>query len=267
MTTIAASLVKELRDQTGAGMMDCKRALEETSGDVEAARTLLREKGMAQAAKRAGRETTEGVVLARIDGARGTIVAVGCETEPVSKNDEFQAFAARVLDSVEGDGPDAAAALEEQRAGLAGRLGENIVVVGAARFEAADGEVLAAYVHTPANKKGVLVRGRGSHEAARELAMHISFAAPRFLAREEVPAEEIAAERAIYEKLPDVEGKPEQVREKIVEGMLAKRFFGQTPGGVLVDQPWMRDQGKTVAKVLAEEGFDVIEFAYYSVSG
>src|SRR5438270_8697031 len=106
MTTISANLVKELREQTGAGMMDCKRALQETDGDVEAAKRLLREQGLAQAGKRAGRETTEGIVLARVDEAHGTMVAVGCETEPVAKNDEFRECAERVLDTVDADGPD-----------------------------------------------------------------------------------------------------------------------------------------------------------------
>jgi elongation factor Ts len=265
-TTIPASLVKELREQTGAGMMDCKRALEETGGDVDAARQLLREKGMASAAKRAGRETTEGKVLVRVDGAVGAIVAVGCETEPVSNNEEFQAFAERVLAVVHEGGPEAASELEDERVELAAKLGENIVVRGASRFTAGDGEVLAAYVHPPANKIGVLVHARGSEDAARQAAMHISFAAPRFLTREEWPAEEVEAERAIYEKLPEVEGKPEQVRPKIVEGMLSKRFFAATPGGVLSEQAWIHDPAKTTGKALSEQGAEVIEFARYSVA-
>jgi elongation factor Ts len=265
MAEISAGQVKELRDQTGAGMMDCKRALVETDGDIEAARKLLREKGMAQAAKRAGRETNEGVVLARVDGNRGAIVAVGCETEPVSKNDEFRAFAEKVLDTVEQQGPDAVSSLDEERTGLAAKLGENIVVVGATRLEASDGEVLGSYVHTPANKVGVLVRGRGKQDAMRELTMHLSFAAPRFLSREEFPEEEVAAERAIYEKLPEVEGKPENVKPKIVEGMLSKRLFAQTPGGVLVDQPWSREASKSTGNVLKESGLEVLEFVRYSL--
>ena len=122
MAEISAALVKELRDRTGAGMMDCKRALQETNGDMEAAIVLLREKGMAGAAKRAGRETTEGLVGYRLadDGSKGTMVAVGCETEPVSKNDEFQAFAKKVLDTVDADGVDAAAELEARAHGARG---------------------------------------------------------------------------------------------------------------------------------------------------
>jgi elongation factor Ts len=131
---ISASLVKELRDHTGAGMMAAKRALEETGGDVEAAQRLLREQGMAAAGKRAGRATTEGEVLATISGTVGALVAVGCETEPVSKNEKFLAFAEAVLEAVEADGREAVAGLEEQRLELIGQLGENIEVAGATRM-------------------------------------------------------------------------------------------------------------------------------------
>src|SRR5215210_4729731 len=135
MSEIPAALVKELRDQTGAGMMDSKRALQETQGDLDAAKKLLRERGMAEAGKRAGRQTTEGIVLARIDGRHGTLVAVGCETEPVAKNEEFLAFAQEVLETVERDGKEALEQLEEERLSLVGKIGENVVVHGATRFE------------------------------------------------------------------------------------------------------------------------------------
>ena len=261
--SIPAALVKELRDLTGAGMMDCKRALEEAGGDVERAVQILRERGVASAGKRAGRETTEGKVLARTANGRGTIVAVGCETEPVSKNDEFLDFAERLLDAVDADGPGAAARFEQERLELIGRIGENVVVRGAERFQAHDGEVVSAYVHRPAEKIGVLVRAVGTPELARLLAMHISFANPRFGSREEVPEEEVAAERAIYEKLPDVASKPEHVRPRIVDGMLAKRFFAEN---VLVDQPWIHDTSLTVGKALAEHGAEVCEFVRYSLA-
>src|SRR3954453_15479112 len=120
---ISASLVKELRDRTGAGMMAAKRALEETSGDVEAAQRLLREQGMAAAGKKAGRQTTEGEVLATVSGNVGALVAIGCETEPVSKNEEFLGFAEAVLEAVEAEGPDAVARVEEKRLGAVGRVG------------------------------------------------------------------------------------------------------------------------------------------------
>src|SRR5207244_8030019 len=145
VTEISASLVKELRDRTGAGMMDCKRALQETGGDVEAAQRLLREKGLAAAAKRAGRETTEGKVSYRVQDGLGVIVGVGCETEPVSNNDEFLAFAKKVLEAVWTDGVSATEELDEERQQLAAKLGENIVILDPARFEAVESGVIEAY--------------------------------------------------------------------------------------------------------------------------
>jgi len=267
-TTISASLVKELRDQTGAGMMDCKRALEETGGDLESARTLLRERGMASAGKRAGRTTTEGLVGFIVEGNTGSIVGVGCETEPVSKNEEFQSFAQDVLRSVHADGAAPVESFEQERVELIGKLGENIVVVGAERFEAPDGNVVAGYAHPPANKIGVLVELEGgSPELARQLAMHISFAAPEWTTRDDVPEETVAAERGIFLNSDEVQSKPEAAREKIVDGMLAKRFFAATPGGVLADQPWIHDPSKTVGQALAEAGASVAGFARISVAG
>ena len=263
MSEISADLVKKLRQMTGAPMMDTKRALQDANGDLDAAKQLLRERGMAQANKRAGQETTEGVVLARIDDSKGTIVAVGSETEPVSKNEEFRAFAKHVLDAVEKGGPEAVSSLEEERTELVGKIGENIAVRGAARFETDNGQSLAAYVHPPANKIGVLVKAEGAPEAARRLAMHIAFAAPRYATREDVPAEEIENERSVYEKLPEVESKPMEARPKIVEGMLGKRFFAEA---VLAEQPWIHEPKKTVAQALEEEGLKVLEFERYALA-
>jgi len=258
---ISAALVKELRHQTGAGMMDCKRALQDTNGDLEAAKTLLRERGLASAAKRAGRETTEGKVGYRVadDAKLGAIVAVGCETEPVSNNEEFLAFAVKVLEAVQREGPDAAQQLDEERRELAAKLGENVVVAGAARFEAVDGAMIDGYVHPPANKLGVLVQVRGgSNVIARKLAMHIAASpATRWIGREDVPEDVVTAEREIYANSDEVQSKPEQAREKIVEGMLNKRFFAEQ---VLVDQPWIHEASKSVGDVLADEGAEVLEF-------
>jgi elongation factor Ts len=266
-TTITAALVKELRDLTGAPMMDCKRALEETGGDLDAARTLLRERGMAQVAKRAGRATTEGMVGYRIADGYGTIVALGCETEPVSKNEEFQAFAKRLFEAVHAGGPEAVESLEQDRIDVAAKLGENIVVVGAERYEQGEGEVLNAYTHPPANKIGVLVKLEGGDaELARQLAMHISFAAPEWTTREDVPAEVVEAERQVYLNSDELEGKPEQAKEKIVEGMLAKRFFAAQPGGALTEQPWIHDSAKTVGQALADAGARVVAFKRLSVA-
>ena len=267
MTGISASLVKELRDQTGAPMMDCKRALVDTNGDLEAAKRLLRERGMASADKRAGRATTEGKVGYRVaeDRRRGTIVAVGCETEPVSNNDEFLAYAKKVLEAVEAEGPDGVESLDEERKQLSGKLGENIVVAGAARFEAVDGALIEGYAHPPANKLGVLVQLRGgSTEVARKVAMHIAASAPQWVGREDVPEEVVTSEREIFANSDEVQSKPEQAREKIVEGMLNKRFFAER---VLTDQPWIHDTGKTVGQALSEEGAEVLEFERLALAG
>jgi elongation factor Ts len=261
---ISASLVKELRDRTGAGMMAAKRALEETGGDVEAAQRLLREQGMAAAGKRAGRATTEGEVLATVSGNVGAIVAVGSETEPVSKNAEFLAFAESALEAVEADGPDALTGLDERRLELIAKIGENIELVGGTRLEAGEGELLAEYVHPPANKIGVLVRVKGSDAAAaRRLAMHISFAAPRYRSVDEVPEDELANERSIYENQADVQSKPEEVRAKIVEGRLRKEFLS---GVALSEQSWIHDPSQTAGKALEEAGLKVVEFVRYALA-
>ena len=248
--------------------MDCKRALEETEGDLDAARTLLRERGMASAGKRAGRETTEGLVGFIVDGSVGSIVGIGCETEPVSKNDEFQEFAIRVLHGIHADGPEVTTSLDEERIELIAKLGENIVVVNPTRYEAPEGNVLAAYAHPPANKIGVLVELQGgSEELARQLAMHISFAAPEWTTRDDVPTEVLAAERSIFENSDEVQSKPEAAREKIVDGMLNKRFFGATPGGALVEQAWIHEPSKTVGQAVSEAGASVARFVRISVAG
>jgi elongation factor Ts len=261
---ISAGLVKELRDRTGAGMMDAKRALVETEGDVEAAQRLLREQGMAAAGKKAGRATTEGEVLATVSGNVGALAAVGCETEPVSKNERFLGFAEAVLEAVEADGRDAVSGLEEQRLELIAQLGENVEIAGAERMKAGDGELLAEYVHPPANKIGVLVRVKGNDPAsARRLAMHISFASPRYRSVDEVPEEELANERSIYENQPDVQSKPEEVRAKIVEGRLRKEFLS---GVALSEQSWIHDPSQTVAKALEEAGLEVVEFVRFALA-
>jgi elongation factor Ts len=263
MTEISAAMVKQLRDATSAGMMDCKRALQETNGDFDAAVKLLREKGMASAAKRADRGTPEGIVLTQSDDGHGTIVAVGCETEPVSKNEDFLAFAHDVLREVHERGEDSVAMLEERRTELAAKLGENIQIVGARRIAAGPGEKLVSYVHPPAKKVGVLVDTKGgSPELPRELAMHIAFSRPTYRTRDQVPGDLVETERAILEKLPEVESKPADVREKIVEGMLNKRFYSES---VLEEQSWIHDTGLTVEKALKQGGLELLEYAWFSV--
>jgi elongation factor Ts len=258
-------MVKELRDATSAGMMDCKRALQETAGDFDAAVKLLREKGMAQAAKRAGRETSEGKVDVKIDGTVGAIVAVGCETEPVSKNDDFQSFVAKALDTVYTGGADPVESLESERVDVAAKLGENIQIIGSKRMEATGDELLSSYIHPP-GKVGALVRTKGGDpQAARSLALHLTFARPTYGSRDQVPQELVDAERAILSNAEDVLSKPENVREKIIEGQLNKRFYGES---VLTEQTWYRadEATGTVAQVLKERGIELLDYAWYSVS-
>jgi elongation factor Ts len=267
VTAISAALVKELREQTGAGMMDCKRALVETGGDLEAAKTLLREQGLAGAQKRAGRETTEGKVgyIVATDGKKGSIVGVGCETEPVSNNEEFLTFAEKALKLVDAEGRDALEQLEQERVHLVAKLGENIKIVDAARFEAVEGGLVNGYAHPPANKLGTLVQVRGGDaDLARFVAMHIAAAAPQWVTRDDVPADLAAAEREIYANSDEVKSKPEQAREKIVEGMLNKRFFATQ---VLTEQPWIHDTGKTVGQALSDAGAEVLEFERIALAG
>jgi elongation factor Ts len=217
---------------------------------------------MASAAKRADRETSEGRVSVRIDAGTGAIAAVGCETEPVSNNDDFKAFVEKVLDTVF-DGGDPSS-LEPERVELAAKLGENIQVVGTKRMQPSAGEVLSSYIHPP-GKVGALVQTKGGDpEAARSLALHLAFARPTYTSRDEVPQTLVDAEREILSNSEDVLSKPENVREKIVEGQLNKKFYGEA---VLHDQTWYRADESTssVAKYLEERGIELVDYAWYAV--
>jgi elongation factor Ts len=208
--------------------------------------------------------TSEGKVGVMVRENVGAIVAIGCETEPVSNNDDFLGYAEKVLRTVfEGGEADS---LEAERVELAGRLGENIQVVGAKRLEAGEGESLSYYVHSPANKVGALVRTKGGNaDAARSLALHLTFARPTYATRDEVPRELVDAEREVLSRSEEVLSKPENVREKIVEGQLNKRFFGES---VLTEQTWYRGDESTgsVAQYLMEQGVELLDFAWYSVT-
>ena len=262
---ISASLVKELRDQTGAGMMECKRALEETGGDIEAARILLRERGMASAAKRAGRATTEGVVLLKTGEDKGSLVAIGCETEPVSKNKEFLAYAEHVLEAAFSTymAPKMDE-LEQERTDLIAKIGENIVPIGTVTFKAVDGSVIDGYVHYN-GKVGALVQLRGGDaDLARRVAMHIAWFDPRWVSRDDAPSDLVETEREIYLNSDEVQSKPEQAREKIVDGMMNKRFFAER-GGALLEQPWLHESSQTVAQALGNA--EVLEFERFALAG
>ena len=228
--------------------MDCKRALVETDGDVEAAQRCCARRAWRRPRKRAGRETTEGEVLATVAGDRGTIVAVGCETEPVSKNDEFLAFAEDVLEAVERGGPDAVAALEEERLELVGearrehRRRRRRALRGGRRRA-------ARRVRPPAGEQDRRARpreGRRPRGCARELAMHLSFAAPALPHARRGSGGGGRRRARDLRELAEVQRKPEQVREKIVEGRCSQAI--PLPAALLGDQPWIRDPSKTVGQ-------------------
>jgi elongation factor Ts len=169
-----------------------------------------------------------------------------------------------VLEVVETSGPGAETELEEERAQLVAKLGENIAVAGAARFEAVNGARIAAYAHPPRNKIGVLLQMRGgSEDLARKVAMHIAAMKPAWIGRDDVPEETVTQEREIYASSDEVQSKPEQARDKIVEGMLNKRFFGAS---VLVDQEWIHDSSKKVGQALKDESAEVLEFERFELS-
>jgi elongation factor Ts len=194
----------------------------------------------------------------------GAIAAIGCETEPVSNNDDFLAYAEKVLRAVF-DGGDPSS-LEDERVEIAAKLGENVQVVGTKRIEGSDGDVLSYYVHAPANKVGAIVLTKGGEpDAARSLALHLTFARPTYSSRDEVPQELVEAEREILSHSDEVLSKPENVREKIVEGQLNKRFFGEA---VLSEQTWYRadEATGTVAQYLKERGIELLDHAWYAVA-
>jgi len=266
--SITAAQVNELRKSTGAGMLDCKKALEETGGDIEKAVDALRKKGLAAAAKKAGRAATEGIVAALIaaDGKSGALVEVNSETDFVAKTEKFQAFVADVANQVlvaapaDNDALFAQAAVKEPGKTVQATLNEAIAVIGEnlqirrfARF-AADGYI-GSYIHA-GGKIGVLVELSGNGDLAsiaRDVAMHIAAAAPQFTRREEVSADVLEREKDIYRDKARQTGKPDNIIEKIIEGQIGK-FYGEV---CLLEQSFVKDPDKTIQQVLKTAGPDV----------
>jgi elongation factor Ts len=271
---ISAADVKELRERTGAGMMDCKRALEETDGNMEAAIDLLRSRGAAKAAKRAGREASEGTVAVHVEGGVGALVELNCETDFVARNDTFQSLARELAEHVARHAPDGTgegeAVADQPFLGgdtsvadvvtrASATTGEHVVLRRFARFETSGG-VLGSYVHMT-GKIGVLVEvdGAADEDAARDVAMHIAAARPLAVTAADIPADVVARERAVYLEQVRQEGKPENIQEKIVEGKLRKFYQEQT----LMDQAFVKDPDRTVAQVLG--GAAVRRFARFEL--
>jgi elongation factor Ts len=275
---ITAQAVKELRDRTGAGMMDCKKALTETDGDIEEAIKFLRTKGLAAAAKKAGRAANDGMVAITGDDAKMAILELNCETEPVSKLDDFREFGNALVQQVLESGAQSAAELKaqpftgdpehtvEQTVSLkVAVIGENIVLNRCALVEAADGNTLASYVHM-GGKIGVVVEGAGgaTPEALHDVALHIAATEPRFVNRDEVTEDLLETEREIALKQAMEAGKPEEIAKKIVEGKMEK-FFVQE---VLLEQAFAKEPEKSVKQYLEEsagEGATVVRFVRYKL--
>lgn len=241
--------VKALRDSSGAGMMDCKKALQENDGDMEASKKWLREKGLAASAKREDRDATQGVVSMVVDGNVGSIVELKCETDFSAGSDSFKAEADALAAIVAANGVDAVAERNEQLEELKVTLKENISIGRVERVEAGDGATLGHYQHMQGGRgvNGVLVAvAGGSDELAHDVAVHVAFARPKYLSRDDVPADVVAAERDTLETITRNEGKPEQAIEKIVEGRI-QGFFKDV---ALLDQPYAKDDKQSVSQIL-----------------
>jgi elongation factor Ts len=261
MADFTAQDVKRLRDMTGAGMMDAKRALQENDGEFEAAKQWLREKGLAKSAERSDRESTQGAVaLVRVDNV-AALVQLKCETDFVAKNADFVNTANDIAELVAKQGEGAVEQKAEAIDDLKITLKENIGLGRVARIEAKEGQVLDTYLHVQegrgVNGVVVLLEG-GDQDLAHEVAVNVAFAKPAYLRREDVPAEEVEAERATLEAQTRNEGKPEAALEKIVTGKL-DGWFKRMPGGVLLEQPYAKDEKKSIKQLLGDA--QVVEFA------
>jgi len=246
---INAKDVQALRQATGAGMMDCKKALEEAGGDVEAAKKWLREKGLAASAKRSDRENNQGVVALSIDKSLAAVVKLKCETDFVASSEQFVAEAQTLADLVRAKGEAAVGERAKQLDDLKILLKEKIELGEVVRFEAAAGNIMDSYVHVQGGRgvNVVLVEMKGAtEELAHDIAVHIAFARPKYLTREEVPADAVAAERATRETATRNEGKPEAAIGKIVEGKL-NGFYKDL---CLLEQPYAKDDKKSVKQVI-----------------
>jgi elongation factor Ts len=272
---ITAQMVSQLREQTGAGMMECKKALTEAEGDIERARDILRAKGQAGAEKRAGRAAAEGVVAAASTASGSALVELNCETDFVARNDEFKALAGELArlaadsdaastdDILSRDGGAAKTKVDD----ALHKLRENIVFRRFVRFEAKPDSVIASYIHTVTNKIGVLVELKGDpsneqHVAvAKNVAMHIAASKPEYLQRDDVPGDVVEREKQVLAEKTRNEGKPEAAIPKIVEGRVGK-FFEQV---CLNEQPYVREPGKKVSQLASECGAEIRRFALFVV--
>lgn len=263
MVEVTAALVKELRERTSAGMMECKKALVEANGDIELAIDNMRKSGQAKAAKKAGRIAAEGVILTKInaDKTYGVIVEVNCETDFVAKDTGFIAFADNIAETALNEKITDIAILqakfEEERATLVAKIGENMNI---RRISVLSGDSVGSYQHGA--KIGVLVAANGAEtETIKHIAMHIAASRPDFVRPEDVPAEVVEKERSIQIDIAMQSGKPREIAEKMVEGRMRK-FTGEVS---LTGQPFVMDPSKTVGDLLNEHKATVANFIRFEV--
>lgn len=268
---ISAALVKELRDRTGSGMMECKNALTETNGDIEAAVELMRKRGLAKADKKAGRTAAEGLIVVTLsdDGRRGAMVEVNCETDFVAGGDDFRGFAQAVGQKVlEADPADLDAlnaldlggkSVNDTRLELVAKIGENIQVRRFTRFQTDAGRI-TSYLHGA--RIGVMVELEGgTDELGKDIAMHVAASRPICVEEKDVPAEVVEKEREILIAQAQESGKPREIVEKMVQGRISKFLAEMT----LVGQPFVKDPDQTVGKLLKGAGAKVTRFARFEV--
>ncbi|OIJ17864.1 translation elongation factor Ts [Anaerobacillus alkalidiazotrophicus] len=269
---ITASMVKELRERTGAGMMDCKKALTETEGDMEKAIDLLREKGIAKAAKKADRIAAEGLTFVEVQGNKAVIVEVNSETDFVAKNENFKALVANVAKSILSNSPATVeealgqtyeeTTLQEYINTQIAKIGEKLSLRRFEIVEKTDNDAFGAYLHM-GGRIGVLsvLEGKNDEELAKDVAMHVAAINPLYVSRDQVSEEEVAREREVLTQQALNEGKPENIVAKMVEGRLSKYFEDIC----LLDQPFVKDGDQKVGKYVANKGATVKSFVRYEV--
>ena len=254
MATVTAALVKELRERTGAGMMECKKALVEANADIELAIENMRKSGAAKAAKKAGNVAAEGAIIIKEENGVAVLLEVNCQTDFVAKDGNFTAFADKVaLDALatKATAEELVAKFEEERVALVAKIGENINIRRVAYVE---GTAIASYRH--GEKIGVVVAGEGDAETLKHVAMHVAASKPEFVNPEDVPADVVAKEKEVQVEIAMNEGKPQEIAEKMVIGRM-KKFTGEIS---LTGQAFIMEPKKTVGDVLKEAGVTVSAF-------
>jgi len=260
---VSAKLVKELRERTGLGMMECKKALAAADGDIDVAIEELRKNSGLKAAKKAGRTAAEGIVVVKSEGSSAILVEVNSETDFAAKNEDFVAFANTVADKAFAEKDTDVAAmndgsLKDVRDALVQKIGENI---SARRAEIVEGEIVGGYVHSNNRIAALVALKGGSEELAKDIAMHVTAVNPRVLAPADMPEEELEKEKDIIKAQPDMEGKPAEIVEKMMGGRINK-FLKENS---LIEQPFVKDPEQTIGKLAKAAGAEVVSFVRFEV--